>query len=1438
MLTISSGHSATYLTDAVATGRENYYSGAVAAGEPPGRWYGTGAEGLGLVGTVHAQDMTALFAHFVDPCDPGFRTPTAWPDAATLGHRGRAYIGEEELYRAAYAAEPHATAERRAELRLDAGRRARRNVAFMDATFSVQKSITVLHTAFEAQEVAARRRGDVPEATAWASHREAVESAIWAGSRAALDYLAAHAGYSRVGHHGGAAGRYIDAHDLVIASFFQHDSRDHDPQLHVHNAILNRVQGSDGVWRTLDGRSLYVHRGAAAAVGERTTEEYLARTLGVRFATRPDGKAREILGVPQDVMDLFSSRRRAITAKTQELVTAFETRFDRAPNALELDRLQRQATFATRKAKTHRGESVEARLDRWDRELRAEIDGGLRRVAHDVLSLAGHGPTPEDWSRPAVIATALADVQARKAAWTAPDLTRAISDALPDRLGDLDGTRVATLLDGLTAEALDLATPITASRPGHRSLPDDLKLADGRSAYDAPGRRLFTTPEHVRSERLLRDASIGGAAHTVAPATIRHLLASLRETGLELGVDQTAAVRGVLGSGAALECLVGPAGTGKSFVVGVLAKGWTQDGGRVFGLASSQAATEVLLDEGLQARNIARWLTLQQHLDTTVGGPDEAWRLTPHDLVVIDESAMTNTADLARVHARVAAAQSKLLLVGDPRQLAAVGAGGAMAMLTENAHTYQLTEARRFAQPWEANGSLRLREGDTTALGEYHKHGRLLDCGTLDSAERSAATAWLADTLGGHRSLLVVDTNDQAARLNAALRAELVRLGRVAEPGVPLDREGTVAAVGDLVQARQNAWHLTGHRNNRRGPVNREHLRVLDTYDDGALRVAPVVGRNGEADALGDPMHLPADYVREHLSLGYCATAHGAQGRTVDTAHVVVGPATRSTALYVGLTRGRHANTAHVTTVSVPADAPPGALRESMHRSPLAVLGAVFDDAATHRSALVEQSRSSDEAQSLRAAAELFADAVEVALAGRTASWLDALVHDGHLDVAQRTQFANEDAGPALDRLMRRVELAGHDPERVLRAAVTERPLDGSRQLSNVVAHRICAAFSTEPVYDHFADRVPVVQSPQWRSYLEELASTADARVHRLGVLTSRQEPQWAVENLGPVPAESGPRAEWIRRAGIVAAHREFVGFDGEASPLGEPPKPGQAEATASWCAAWRALGGEARGREEAEMSTGQLLVRIRAWDREQNWAPRYVANELAATSQAVAAAERTAALRVAESSAAPTAAERVDLTRQANEAAALARALHNQCVDLAEADDVRARWYAHTAATRAAAERAQLELATREPELPDEPRVTAEQWLDAHRAANRAEDPHRRITRASDFAHLLREQAAERAALDGVLPTPNRAPAIRRPPAASTASEDEVRVPTTEQTAATLMRARAALDELQRREVGDARRAAEESRAIELTRRQLQVESARDLEDERAIAR
>jgi hypothetical protein len=326
---------------------------------------------------------------------------------------------------------------------------------------------------------------------------------------------------------------------------------------------------------------------------------------------RPDGKAREVVGIPEAVNALYSSRRRAITPKTAELVAAFEIKHGRAPNALELDRMHRHATFVTRRAKSHHGETTEQRLERVDRELRAEIDGGLAQLAADVLALADKAPEPETWSPAEVMATALADVQSRKAAWTEADLTRAVNDALPDHIGITDGEKVAELLDQLTKAALELAVGLDAERPAERVLPDELRLADGRSAYEAPGARLYATPEHVHTERLLAQATTERRAAALGIPTARRVVGDLRAAGVELGPDQAAAVRGVLTSAAPVESLVGPAGTGKSFVVGVLAQAWQDPGfwdGRqrkAVGLASSQIATEVLAAEGLAARNIS-----------------------------------------------------------------------------------------------------------------------------------------------------------------------------------------------------------------------------------------------------------------------------------------------------------------------------------------------------------------------------------------------------------------------------------------------------------------------------------------------------------------------------------------------------------------------------------------------------------------------------------------------------------------------------------------------------------------------------------------------------------------------------------------------------------------------------------------------------------------
>jgi conjugative relaxase-like TrwC/TraI family protein len=1150
----------------------------------------------------------------------------------------------EEVYQRSLETEPYADAERREQLRLDAAKAERRNIAFMDVTFSVQKSITVLHAAFEAQEVKARRAGDELGAAAWAAHRKAVEDAIWAGNNSAVDYLQEHAGYSRVGHHGGAAGRFIDAHEWTVASFFQHTSRTNDPQLHIHNALAWRSEGADGRWRTLDSRSLYLHRPAAGAMADRTTVEHLARGLRVSAVMRPDGKSRELIGVPERVNDLFSSRTRTMGPKVAELARVFEQRYGRQPNALERDRLQQQAALITRPRKSHEGETLEERLDRWERQLQAEVSVSLEQVAADVLALAEEdAPTAQRFDADAVLETAIAEVQASKAAWTKPDLMRAIDNALPDYLGGHDGATVQQLLSTLADEAIARhGVPLTSKVAGDASLPAELRLADGSSAYDRPGGDLYATDAHLRSERALRAATRDRSAARLTPELAATYLNGLAETGVELGADQATAVRGILTSGATVESLIGPAGTGKSFVVGVINHAWTDpahwpDGRarKVIGLATSQIATNVLAEEGLTARNITRWLAIQQRLNDGSTSPgDLPWRLSNGDLVVVDESAMADTAALALINAHVDRAGAKVLLTGDHRQLAAVGAAGGMQLAAENGRAYELTEARRFTHGWERAASLSLREGDDRALQIYRKQGCVIDTGTVEQAHASAARAWLADTLAGHESLLIADTNEQADHLCAQLRAELVRLGRVEEHGVPLGRQGTLAGRGDLVQARLNGWDLAGYEGNRRGPINRETYRVLDVREDGGLIVAPILGRTAEGNQLGHRMTLPGSYVSEHVALGYASTAHSAQGRTVDTAHSIATSHTSRAALYTALTRGRHRNTAHTVTLPVAHDdAPTGTANQVQRRDPLAVLSRSDEDERqlADQPALAQAERRQTEAQSLRTLHERFTDACEVATAGRTSALLDQLVDDGVFSPRQRATLAADDGLLSLDRILRQAEIAGHDPRTVLREAAASRDFDHARSLASVLHHRITDTVDLHPASDNYAGWMPAVHNPAWQRHLRELGDAADARRDQLGHQVATEGPAWAVAAFGPVPDDRDERDAWAERAAAVAAHRELTGHEDPEVALPGPPKRGQVEAYASWRAGWRALGRDEAAREEAELSDGQLRVRVRAYEREKAWEPDYVAPDLAATIQAAQRPRDIATVREAE---------------------------------------------------------------------------------------------------------------------------------------------------------------------------------------------------------------
>jgi conjugative relaxase-like TrwC/TraI family protein len=329
------------------------------------------------------------------------------------------------------AAEPDALPERLEAIRREVTATERTNTKGWDATFSVSKSVTAVHTAAARGEITATRNGDVESAEAFRAIRVEIESAIGDANAAAVAMLESVA-TARTGGGSGAPMRWVKAEGgLTVASFFQHTNRSIDPHLHQHNVILNKVLCPDGKYRAIDGQDLLNQRFAASAVADRVAMERMAR-MGFDVRLNADGTARELSVVPEALVEFLSTRMRQVTAAVAPLVARHIETTGRQPTAAELANMHTVAEYSTRAAKEKRAEPVEERLDRIQAGLARETGYTLDGLGQVIRVYAGHGPIAgQEWSPSAVLAEAVAAVAAKQATWGRAGLMLEIELRLP-----------------------------------------------------------------------------------------------------------------------------------------------------------------------------------------------------------------------------------------------------------------------------------------------------------------------------------------------------------------------------------------------------------------------------------------------------------------------------------------------------------------------------------------------------------------------------------------------------------------------------------------------------------------------------------------------------------------------------------------------------------------------------------------------------------------------------------------------------------------------------------------------------------------------------------------------------------------------------------------------------------------------------------------------
>ena len=180
--TLSKGYDLEYIWQQVDRGPAKdaagyYIQASESGGEPPGRWWGSAAKALGLEPgqMVEREAYDLLF---------GQRKA---PDGTVLGRPPGSGRKAADVYAWLLAAEPHATTERRHELRLDATRRARQSPLFFDLTLSLSKSISIFHASLGENARLARQAGDKAGDQYWSGLVAEVDDMIWQAVRAGSD---------------------------------------------------------------------------------------------------------------------------------------------------------------------------------------------------------------------------------------------------------------------------------------------------------------------------------------------------------------------------------------------------------------------------------------------------------------------------------------------------------------------------------------------------------------------------------------------------------------------------------------------------------------------------------------------------------------------------------------------------------------------------------------------------------------------------------------------------------------------------------------------------------------------------------------------------------------------------------------------------------------------------------------------------------------------------------------------------------------------------------------------------------------------------------------------------------------------------------------------------------------------------------------------------
>ncbi|MEO1324730.1 MAG: AAA family ATPase [Pseudomonadota bacterium] len=348
-----------------------------------------------------------------------------------------------------------------------------------------------------------------------------------------------------------------------------------------------------------------------------------------------------------------------------------------------------------------------------------------------------------------------------------------------------------------------------------------------------------------------------------------------------------------------LKLINGRAGTGKSHTMAAIRAWFEAKGHNVIGLAPTNIVARDMRCAGCAA---ARTVHLECH---RLRSSQASWNKSV--TVILDEASMVGPDHLETLLTEATRARARLILVGDTRQLLAVGRQGLFGAISKVLGTAELTTNRRQRDRWQQQVAVDLSNGAMCqAVDKLEQHGAIHFSRDKQHACKTLVAHFEQATRErpSRSRFVFAYTNKDVSMLNEMLREALRRSGGLRGPDVMLR-----SANGDLAVALGDALILTSND------------RALGLFNGMAGQLQAVTKRSVTIKlTTGDTITFdPRRYT--DFTYGYAGTIHRGQGRTFDETYLLFSKHWTHRSTYVALTRHRARTHVYVDAGETPMTA-------------------------------------------------------------------------------------------------------------------------------------------------------------------------------------------------------------------------------------------------------------------------------------------------------------------------------------------------------------------------------------------------------------------------------------------------------------------------------------------------------------------------------------